>query len=90
LLSLQLLTLLLNLLLLLLLLNLLLLTLQLLQLLLMLQCLLTLRRRLFVPRHFVELRRLLTHIRLHLLKQLALLVGQLCLRLHFATRRGFD
>ena len=33
-----------------------------------------LRRRLFIPRHFVQLRRLLAHIGLHLCQQLALFV----------------
>ena len=40
-----------------------------------LQRLLALLRRLFVPRYFVELRWLLTHISLHLRQQLALLIG---------------
>lgn len=54
-----------------------------------LQRLLALFRRLFVPRYFVELCRLLTHISLHLRQQLALLIGQLIGVKHFATRRGF-
>ena len=55
---------------------------------LQLQRLLTLRWRLFIPRHFVQLRRLLAHIGLHLCQQLALLVRQLIGILHFATGRG--
>jgi hypothetical protein len=46
-----------------------------------LQRLLALRRRLFIPRHFVQLRRLLAHIGLHLRQQLALFIRQL-LRIH--------
>ena len=61
-----------------------------LKLLLALQGLLTLRRRLFVPRHFIQLRRRLTHIRLHLLQQLALFVGELRVRLDLAARRRFS
>ena len=52
---------------------------------LQLQRLLTLRWRLFIPRHFIQLRRLLAHIGLHLCQQLALLVRQLIGILHFAT-----
>ncbi|CNT84877.1 Uncharacterised protein [Salmonella enterica subsp. enterica serovar Bovismorbificans] len=37
--------------------------------------------RLLVPRHFVKLRRLLTHIRLHLFQELTLLAGEL-IRIH--------
>jgi hypothetical protein len=51
--------------------------------------LLTLRRRLFIPRHFVQLRRLLAHIGLHLCQQLALFVRQLIRILHFTTGRRF-
>lgn len=54
-----------------------------------LQCLLALRRRLFVPRDFVELSGLLTHISLHLRQQLALLIGQLIGIQYFTARRGF-
>lgn len=55
---------------------------------LQLQRLLTLRWRLFIPWHFVQLRRLLAHIGLHLCQQLALLVRQLIGILHFTTGRG--
>lgn len=54
-----------------------------------LQRLLALRRRLLIPRNFVELSRLLTHISLHLRQQLALLIGQLIGIQHFTARRGF-
>jgi hypothetical protein len=54
-----------------------------------LQRLLALFRRLFVPRHFVELRWLLTHISLHLRQQLALLIGQLIGVQHLAAGRRF-
>ena len=52
-----------------------------------LQRLLTLRRSLFVPRHFVQLRRLLAHVRLHLSEQLTLFVRQLIGILHFTPGR---
>lgn len=54
-----------------------------------LQRLLALRRRLLIPRNFVELSRLLTHISLHLRQQLTLLIGQLIGIQHFTARRGF-
>jgi len=52
-----------------------------------LQCLLTLRWRLFIPRHFVQLRRLLAHIGLHLRQQLTLFISQLIGIFHFTTGR---
>ena len=54
-----------------------------------LQRLLTLFRRLLIPRHFVQLRRLLAHIGLHLCQQLTLFIRQLIRILHFTTRRRF-
>lgn len=50
-----------------------------------LQGLLALLRRLFIPRHFVQLSWLLAHVGLHLGQQLALFVGQLIGVFHFAT-----
>src|SRR5690606_4910060 len=52
-----------------------------------LQRLLTLRRGLFVPRYFVQLRRLLAHVRLHLSEQLTLFVRQLIGILYFTPGR---
>ena len=51
---------------------------------LQLQRLLTLRWRLFIPRYFIQLCRLLAHIGLHLSQQLTLFVGQL-IRVHDFT-----
>lgn len=54
-----------------------------------LQRLLALCRRLLIPRYFVQLRRLLAHIGLHLGQQLTLFIRQLIRILHFTTRRRF-
>lgn len=51
--------------------------------------LLTLFRRLFIPRNFNQLRWLLAHIGLHLFKKLTLFWCQLLRRFHFTTGRRF-